>query len=191
MAKLIYKYGAMGSAKTANALMTHFNCVERNLKTLLVKPKTDTRDGERMVASRVEGLATEAIFFEEFEKMPLQELSAYDVVVIDEAQFLSCQQVDFLADVVDFAGVEVICFGLRADFRNLLFEGSARLLVLADVIEEIKTYCWCGEYAICNARFNEHGEIIREGEQVVMGGNDKYISLCRKHHKLGQLGPVK
>ena len=110
-------------------------------------------------------------------------------MIIDEAQFCSKEQVEFLTYIVDELHIPVICYGLRADFRNELFPGSMWLLAWADEIEEIKTVCWCGKAAKCNARFNEHG-IVREGVQVVLGGNDSYIALCRQHLKEGNLGPA-
>ncbi|MDO4519466.1 MAG: thymidine kinase [Eubacteriales bacterium] len=188
MAKLIYYYGAMNSSKSANALMTHFNYEEVGQKALLCKTKTDTRDGIRCIKSRI-GLAKDAIFLEELQTMSQEEIRAYDCIVVDEIQFASEEQIDFLSDIVDFCDVPVICYGLRADFQNHLFPGSERLITIADVIREIKTVCWCGNKAICNARYNKDG-IVRDGEQVMLGSNDSYVSLCRKHFKLGMLGPV-
>jgi thymidine kinase len=116
------------------------------------------------------------------------EISQYDCIIVDEAQFCTKSQIEYLVHIVDDLNIPVICYGLRSDFRNELFEGSLWLLAWADVIEEIKTVCWCGKAARCNARFNENG-IIREGAQVVLGGNSSYIALCRKHLKEGNLGP--
>lgn len=115
-----------------------------------------------------------------------KKIRQYDCIIVDEAQFATAEQIDFLADVVDFWNITVICYGLRADFQNHLFPGSARLLAIADKIQEIKTACWCGRKATCNARYNEAG-IVRSGEQVMLGGNDSYIALCRKHFKMGML----
>lgn len=185
MAKLYFKYGAMGSSKTANALMTEYNYREKHYNTLLVKPETDTRDGERIIKSRI-GLQRECILIHELLEMDKSELSKYDVIIVDEAQFLSKEEVDFLSDIVDFQDITVICYGLRADFKNELFEGSKRLLAISDHIEEIKTMCWCGAKAVCNVRYGKRG-VIRSGSQVELGGNDKYLSLCRKHFKLGLL----
>lgn len=185
MAKLYFYYGQMGSSKTANALMTHFNYEEVGQKALLCKPKIDSRFGERVIKSRI-GLAHDCIFLEELMKMSKDDIKQYDCIIVDEVQFATKEQVDFLSDVVDFYEVPVVCFGLRTDFRNELFEGSERLIAIADIIKEIKTVCWCGKKATTVARYNENG-IIREGEQVVLGANDKYVSLCRKHHKEGKI----
>ncbi len=188
MAKLYFRYGAMGSSKTANALMVEYNYRERGKRALLAKPVTDTRDGEKIVSSRM-GLKRNCIWTEELLEMTDEQLKAYDCVIVDEAQFCSKEQVEFLTYIVDELHIPVICYGLRADFRNELFPGSMWLLAWADEIEEIKTVCWCGKAAKCNARFNEHG-IVREGAQVVLGGNDSYIALCRQHLKEGNLGPA-
>ena len=169
MAKLYFRYGVMGSSKTANALMVRYNYEERGQDALLVKPAIDQRDGARFVASRA-GLS-------------------HPCIIVDEAQFLSREEVRYLTDLVDDWNIPVICYGLRADFKGDLFPGSAELLASADVIEEVKTICWCGKKALCNARFDENGHVLKEGEQVVLGANDKYIGLCRKHWKEGNLGP--
>ena len=187
MAKLYYYYGAMGSSKTANALMTHFNYEEVGQKALLCKPAIDARDGERTVYSRI-GLQHDCILLEELQQMKEEEIRGYDCIIVDEVQFATPQQEDFLSDIVDFMDVPVVCYGLRADFRNLLFPGSERLIAIADVIQELKTVCWCGRKATCNTRYNEHG-IVRSGPQVMLGANDSYVALCRRHFKLGMLGP--
>lgn len=185
MAKLYFYYGAMGSSKTANALMTRFNYEEVGQKSLLCKPRIDDRFGKDVVHSRI-GLEHECIFVEELLKMPIDEIKSYDCIIVDEVQFCTKEEVDFLSDIVDYYDVPVVCYGLRADFRNELFPGSARLLAIADVITELKTVCWCGKKATCNTRYNENG-IVREGPQVVLGGNDSYVALCRKHFKEGKL----
>ena len=171
MAQLYFKYGAMGSSKTANALMARFNYEERGQETLLVKPRLDTRDGDHMVYSRI-GLKHPCIYFDEM-----------------QAQFLTKDEVYYLVHLVDDCGIPVICYGLRADFKGELFEGSYHLLVLADKLEEVKTICWCGKKAAFNARFDETGRVVKEGAQVVLGANDKYIGLCRRHWIAGDLGP--
>ncbi len=107
---------------------------------------------------------------------------------MDEVQFATKNQIDALSDIVDFLEVPVVCYGLRTDFQNNLFPGSERLIAIADTIQEIKTVCWCGRKATANARFNKEG-IVRDGEQVFLGANDSYVALCRKHYKLGMLGP--
>lgn len=189
MAKLYFRHGAMGSSKTANALMVAYNYYERGKKALLAKPKLDTRD-EGVVWSRI-GLERECVYVEDVVAMSDDELREYDCVIIDEAQFCKKSDIEFFEHIVDDLEIPVICYGLRTDFRRELFEGSMWLLAWADVIEELKTVCWCGNGARCNARFTEDGKMIRVGSQVVMGGNDSYTSLCRKHYKEGNLGPSK
>ncbi|MBR4026189.1 MAG: thymidine kinase [Lachnospiraceae bacterium] len=186
MAKLFFRYGAMGSSKTANALMVEYNYHERGKKCLLAKPMTDTRDGQRIIKSRI-GLESSCIFVEELVNMPKEDILQYDCVIVDEAQFCTKAQIEYFTYLVDELNIPVICYGLRADFRNELFEGSMWLLAWADEISEIKTVCWCGRAAKCNARFDEYG-IVREGNQVCLGGNSSYIALCRKHWKEGKLG---
>lgn len=192
MAKLYYRYGAMGSSKTANLLMVQFNYMERGQKVLLLKPRTDNRDGERTIRSRI-GLEAEGMFVDEFEELLKNEWNPEEqpdcaCVLVDEAQFLTPQQIELLSDVVDFYNVPVICYGLRTDFQSRLFPGSRRLFELADVIEEIPTVCWCGHRAHFNARVIG-GEIVLTGEQVFIGGNESYVPLCRKHYKARDLGP--
>ena len=189
MAKLYFRYGAMGSSKTANALMVRYNYEERGSRAYLLKPKLENRDGENVIRSRI-GMEEECGFVEDFINEIGEDWEAakeYDAVIVDEAQFLTEEQVDWFSDLVDFAGIPVICYGLRTDFRSTLFPGSKRLLEVADKIEEVKTVCWCGSKATNNARIHD-GRVIRDGAQVVMGGNESYVALCRKHFKLGQLG---
>ena len=188
MAKLYFRYGAMGSSKTANALMVGYNYYERGKTALLVKPQLDDRDGEGYVASRM-GLRQKCDFVEHLVTMTPEEIRKYDCIIVDEAQFCTKEQVEFLVHIVDDLSVPVICYGLRTDFQRNLFPGSMWLLAWADVIEEIKTGCWCGKAATCNARFNEKGEMITQGDQVVLGANDSYIALCRKHFRRGMLKP--
>ena len=188
MAQLYFKYGAMGSSKTANALMTRFNYEERGQKTLLVKPRLDTRDGDHQVVSRI-GLTHPCIYFDEMQQLSVMELQQNACVIVDEAQFLTREEVLYLVSLVDELDIPVICYGLRADFKGELFEGSYHLLVLADKLEEVKTICWCGKKAAFNARFDETGRVVKEGAQVVLGANDKYIGLCRRHWIAGDLGP--
>lgn len=187
MASLIFYYGAMGSSKSANALMTNFNYKEVGKKPLLCKPKLDTRDGEKIIKSRI-GLSAQCIDLEELMNYPVNKIAEYDSIIVDEVQFATPEQVDLLSDIVDSFDIPVICYGLRSDFQNNLFPGSERLLAIADKIREIKTVCWCGKKATCNARYNENG-IVREGDQVQLGANDCYVALCRKHFKEGKLHP--
>ena len=188
MAKLYFRYGVMGSSKSANALMVRYNYEERGQSALMVKPALDQREGERLVNSRI-GLSFPCVWFEELERMPPAAIQKHQCVIVDEAQFLTHVQVDYLTSLVDDWNVPVICYGLRADFSGRLFSGSEALLACADIIEEVKTICWCGKKAICNARFDKNGVVLKEGEQVVLGANDCYIGLCRKHWKAGDLGP--
>ena len=144
MAKLYFRYGVMGSSKSANALMVRYNYEERGQQALMVKPVIDQREGECIVGSRI-GLTYPCTWFEDFQNMSVEEIQAYQCIIVDEAQFLSREQVSFLTDVVDDMHVPVICYGLRADFKGDLFPGSEALLAWADIIEEIKTICWCGK----------------------------------------------
>ena len=182
----------MGSSKTANALMVHYNYIERGSNAVLLKPQLENRDGEKIIKSRI-GLESECCYVEDF----ITEIGTnwdaakkYDAVIVDECQFLSAEQVDWLSDLVDFAEIPVICYGLRTDFQSKFFPGSKRLMEIADKIEEIKTVCWCGRKAAINARISD-GKIVRNGEQVMMGGNESYIAICRKHFKLGMLSTEK
>ena len=185
MAKLYFYYGAMGSSKSANALMAEYNYRERGQKVLLAKTNLDTRDGVHTSRSLI-SLERECVLLSDICAMPDEEIQKYDAVIVDEIQFARKEQIDFLARIVDELNVPVMCYGLRTDFQLNLFEGSARLLAIADEIKEIKTVCWCGKKAICNARYNRNG-IVRTGEQIMLGANDEYIALCRKHFLEGKL----
>ena len=175
MAKLYFRYGAMGSSKTANAIMVQYNYHERGQNALMVKPRLDNRDGERIVGSR-SGLSAPCIYMEELENV---DLSAYNCIIVDEAQFLKKEQVARLVEIVDGMNIPVICYGLRADFSLKGFPGSTRLLELAHTIEEMKTICTCGRKAICNCR-KVNGRFVFEGEQVAIDlENDvQYVSMC-------------
>ena len=187
MAKLYFKYGAMGSSKTAQALITKYNYEENDLNVWLIKPSTDTRDGQQKVRSRI-GLEAEADvvtpdrdiyrFYQE------TQADRCHVIIVDECQFLSADQIDQLRAIVNDFNVPVLCFGLRTDFLTKLFPGSMRLMELADCIEEIKTMCDCGAKATVNARIND-GYIVTEGAQVVLGGNDSYIAMCHRCYVRG------
>ncbi len=186
MAKLYFRHGAMGSSKTANALMVQYNYIERGKDALLIKPKLDSRDGKIVLRSRI-GLEKPCEYMEDLEQMSEEVIQNYSCIIVDEAQFLSKSQVEFLVHIVDDFEVPVICYGLRTDFKHDLFEGSMWLMAWADKIEEIKTVCWCGRGANCNARLVD-GTVIYNGEQIMMGGNESYISLCRKHYNEGNTG---
>ncbi len=180
MAKLYFKYGAMGSSKTAQALITKYNYEENDMRVWLIKPATDNRDGASVVKSRIglmaeaEALGPDADLFELF---PLRHA---DVVIVDECQFFTPEQIDQLRRIVDELDVPVLCFGLRSDFQTKLFPGSRRLFELADSIQEIKTICDCGSKATVNARVDGDGYVVTEGAQVVLGGNDCYIAMCHR-----------
>ena len=179
MAKLYFKYGAMGSSKTAQALITKFNYEERGQKTLLVKPRLDQRDGDHMVHSRIGLEAPAEVIAPEDDIYALYTQRDHpDVVITDECQFFTPQQIDQLRRLVDERDLPVLCFGLRTDFRTRLFPGSLRLFELADSITEIKTICACGSKATVNARIDGNGHVVTKGEQVFLGGNDSYLAMC-------------
>ncbi len=179
MAKMYFRYGAMGSSKTANALITKFNYEERGMKVWLIKPALDDRDGANIIRSRI-GLEKEAYaasretdLFAEFDKDRF-----YHAIIADECQFFTAEQVDQLRRIVDVYEIPVFCYGLRTDFLTHLFEGSRRLFEVADSVSEIKTVCSCGKKAIVNARIDDKGNVLTEGGQVLIGGNDSYIAMC-------------
>ena len=185
MAKLYFRYGAMGSSKTANALMVQYNYLERGQNALLFKPRMDTRDGDKSVVSR-SGLRASCEYIEDIDSFDLTDC---DCIIVDEAQFLTRDQVYHLAEIVDNMDIPVICYGLRADFLGNLFEGSQTLMAIADTIEEIKTVCWCGRKATFNARI-VNGKVAKAGAQIQLGGNESYVALCRKHWADGVLAPT-
>lgn len=182
---LEFIYGAMGAAKSANALMRYYNIKERGKRVLLTKPILDIRD-EGVVRSRV-GIEAPCVYFNEVKKMTRGELLKYDFIIVDEAQFLLDDEVELLATIVDNLKITVICYGLRTDFKSRLFQGSKRLFELANKISEIETICWCGEKAIMNARIDKYGFVTKEGSQIELGGNEKYVALCREHWRTGEL----
>ena len=187
MAKLYFKYGAMGSSKTAQALITKYNYEENDIKVWLLKPSADTRDGVNILRSRV-GLQAEVEIatpdVDVYQRFKTGFAGNCHAVIVDECQFLTMAQIDQLRSIVDDFNVPVMCFGLRTDFRTKLFPGSMRLMELADCIEEIKTMCDCGAKATVNARIND-GFIVTEGAQVVLGGNDCYIAMCHRCYVQG------
>ena len=181
MAKLYFKYSAMGSSKTAQALITKFNYEERGMKVWLLKPSTDQRDGIHMLHSRIGLEAPAEVIGPEDDIYELYTRRDHpDVVITDECQFFTPQQIDQLRRLVDEHDLPVLCFGLRTDFLTHLFPGSLRLFELADSITEIKTICDCGRKATTNARISPDGYVITEGDQVFLGGNDSYIAMCHK-----------
>lgn len=182
MAKLYFKYGAMGSSKTAQALIAKYNYEENDLRVWLIKPSADTRDGKAILRSRiglespVETIGPDVDIYETFRK---NQEGKCDVIIVDECQFLSETQIDQLRAIVNDCNVPTMCFGLRTDFLTRLFPGSRRLMEIADTIQEIKTICDCGAKATVNARVN-NGYIVTEGAQVMLGGNDSYIAMCHR-----------
>ena len=187
MAKLYFKYGAMGSSKTAQALITKYNYEENDLKVWLIKPSADTRDGAQLLRSRigleslVEVIAPDVDVYARFLGSRVRRC---DVIIVDECQFLTEEQIDQLRSIVDDHNIPVMCFGLRTDFQTKLFPGSRRLMEVADTIQESKTICDCGAKATVNARISD-GYIVTEGAQVVLGGNDCYIAMCHRCYKNG------
>ena len=182
MAKLYYKFGAMGCSKSAQALITKFNYEERGMKVLLLKPSVDYRDGEGVVHSRI-GLEAKAVIVSESEdlyKLYTEKYNYANVIIVDECQFMTVEQVDELRAIVNDFGIPVMCFGLRTDFLTHFFPGARRLMELADSITEIKTVCACGRKATVNARIDRQGRIITQGDQVLLGGNDSYVAMCHK-----------
>lgn len=181
MAKLYFKYGAMGSSKSAQALITQFNYEELGMSVWLIKPSTDTRDGADIIRSRIglerraRVITPEQDICEEYRRE-----GKHDVIIADEAQFFTPEQIDQLRYLVDTEDLPVLCFGLRTDFLTHFFPGARRLMELADSITEVKTVCACGRKATVNARIDQQGRIITRGDQVLLGGNDSYVAMCHK-----------
>ena len=191
MAQLYYRYSTMNAGKSIELIKVAYNYEERGKRVLVLVPSVDDRYGPGIVASRI-GVSRPAImvsddtnllkvFMEENEKAPI------DCVLVDECQFLQKHHVQELVEIVDSCDTPVLAYGLKNDFKNELFEGSYYMLVYADKIEEIKTICWCGRKATMVARVVD-GKFVKTGEQIVIGGNDMYVSLCRKHYNDGRLG---
>ena len=182
MAKLYFKYGAMGCSKTAQALITKFNYEERGMKVLLLKPAIDNRDGASIVKSRI-GLTGDALAVssdEDIFALYSEKYSDANVVIVDECQFLTPEQVDQLGQIVIDFDIPVLCFGLATDFLTHLFPGSRRLFEIAESIKEIKSICKCGAKATVNARLDDNGNVVFSGAQVCLGGNERYVAMCRK-----------
>ena len=188
MAKLYFKYGAMGSSKTAQALITKYNYEENDLNVWLIKPSADTRDGAQVLRSRIGLEAIVDVIPPEvdiYARFLGKKIRSCNVIIVDECQFLTETQIDQLRAIVDEHNIPVMCFGLRTDFQTRLFPGSRRLMEIADTIQEIKTICDCGAKATVNARIDGTGHIVTEGAQVVLGGNDSYIAMCHKCYVRG------
>ena len=182
MAKLYFKYGAMGSSKTAQALITKYNYEENGLKVWLIKPSADVRDGADILRSRIGLEAKVQVIPPEMDVYAVfrETRSDCNVIIVDECQFMTPEQIDQLREIANDYEIPVMCFGLRTDFLTKLFPGSLRLLEVADTIQEIKTICDCGEKATVNARIDSDGHIVTEGAQVQLGGNDSYIAMCHR-----------
>jgi thymidine kinase len=185
MAKLYFHYSTMNAGKSTLLLQASHNYGERGMQTYLITAKLDNRAGEARIGSRI-GIGAKADTFEAgedlFEKIETRlDQAPCACVFIDEAQFLSPEQVWQLARAVDDLGVPVMCYGLRVDFRGELFPGSATLLALADEMREARTICHCGKKASMVVRQDETGKVLIDGEQVQVGGNETYVSLCRRH----------
>ena len=189
MAKLMYMYGAMNSRKSLDLLATAYNFEEKNISFIALKSSLDTRD-EGVIRSRA-GLERKCTtvtpdvnIYEAIRQynnvLAVQEEAPLKWILVDECQFLTEEQVDQLSDIVDYMDVNVLCYGLRTDFKSHLFPASKRLFEIADSIEEVKSSCECGKKALINARFDENGNIITEGSQILVGGNEMYKPLCRK-----------
>jgi thymidine kinase len=185
MAQLYFYYSAMNAGKSTVLLQSSYNYKERGMETLLLTPQIDQRAGVGKIASRI-GLSADAVTFQQEDDMK-QLIQDYTkdqpiaCVLIDEAQFLTPNQVKSLCDIADNQGIPILCYGLRTDFQGELFPGSAALLGWADNLVELKTICHCGRKATMNLRVNAEGIAIQEGAQVEIGGNDRYIALCRRH----------
>ncbi len=191
MAKLYFRYGAMNCSKTANALMVAFNYEEKGLRPLVLKPKLENRDGEKLIKSRI-GLSRDCEFVEDYIlddfEATKERVCGFHCIILDEVQFCTVGQIRTLSQVVTNLNLPVICYGLRTDFLLQPFPAASELLALADVIEELKTVCWCGQGATCNTRLDDEGNVVRSGSQILLGGNERYTSLCRKHYFAGDIG---
>ena len=189
MAKLYFYYGTMNSGKSMLLLAKAYNFQERGIPFLLLKSRIDTRDGKDVIHSRslgdkeCIGFNSEENVFNIVENIIKESKEKYQWILVDESQFLTENQVDELSHVVDDLNINVICYGLRSDFRTKLFPGSKRLFEIADTIEELKSTCSCGNKTIYNARIDGNGNLVTKGKQVEVGGEDKYISICRKCYK--------
>ncbi|MBQ9465554.1 MAG: thymidine kinase [Muribaculaceae bacterium] len=183
--KLYFRYGTMGSAKTALLLTQAYNFEERGMQYLCMKPIIDNREGDNVIRSRIgierrcEWIYPDTDLYVTLCAMFGRDGIKKDWILIDEVQFLKASQIDQLARLVDDFGINVVCYGLRTDFQSNLFEGSRRLFELADSIDEIKSTCTCGRKTIINARIDRAGNIVMAGDQVEIGGDDKYVALCR------------
>ena len=192
MAQLYYRYSTMNAGKSIELIKVAYNYEERGQRVMTLLPAIDDRYGVGVITSRI-GIQREAMLVKDDTNilelfLAEKEKGEIDCVLIDECQFLRKHHVEELIEIVDTFNVPVMAYGPKNDFRNQLFEGSYYMLIYADKIEEIKTICWCGRKATMVARVVD-GKIVKQGEQIVIGGNDMYVSLCRKHYNDGRLGP--
>lgn len=187
MPSLFFYYSTMNAGKSAELLQNNYNYIERGMKTLVLKPAVDTREAESVVKSRI-GTQAPCILFD-LEQDLVELVKSHPkprCIFIDEAQFMTPEQVKQLTVVVDKLKIPVMCYGLRSDFQGNLFPGSSTLFAMADKLFEVRTICWCGSLANMVLRLGPDGKVIRKGNQVVVGGNDSYVSVCRKHFKMGK-----
>lgn len=196
MAQLYFYYSAMNAGKSTSLLQSAYNYKERGMNVLLLTALIDDRFGEGTISSRI-GLASDAKTFtpqtnmiESILQWQFEEPLPYSCIFVDEAQFLTTQQVNQLAEIVDIQNIPVLCYGIRSDFMGELFPGSARLLTISDKLTELKTICHCGRKAIMVVRMDEHGKAVSQGAQVVIGGNDTYVSMCRTHYREAMSPPI-
>ncbi|MGL5648955.1 MAG: thymidine kinase [Clostridium sp.] len=192
MAKIYFKYGAMNSGKSTALIQCSFNYKQRGMETLRFKPKVDTRDEDGFITSRV-GLKTDCIMLGKGDSVLDMYLESVvdpiEAVLIDEAQFLTVKQVEELVVIAKLYDTPVLCYGLKNDFSMTLFEASAKLLAVAESLEELKTVCWCGDKATQNARVDASGAVVYEGESVVVGDIGLYVPLCLDHYAQGMSNP--
>jgi thymidine kinase len=181
VAKLYFYYASMNAGKSTTLLQADFNYRERGLTTRLFTAAIDTREGEGVIASRIALSAPATPFDAATDLYAMVAADPVGCVLVDEAQFLTPDQVDQLARIADDLAVPVLAYGLRTDFRGALFPGSARLLAIADALVELKSVCTCGRKATMNLRVDDAGRAVRDGQQTEIGGNDRYVALCRRH----------
>lgn len=192
MAQLYYRYSTMNAGKSIELIKVAYNYEERGKRVLTLAPSVDDRYGMGLITSRI-GLQREAVIVNDDTNIldlfiERNDDKKIDCILLDECQFLKKHHVEELAEIVDSYDVPVLAYGLKNDFRNELFEGSYYMFIYADKIEEIKTICWCGRKAIMVARVVD-GKIVKQGKQIQIGGNEMYVSLCRKHYNDGRTGP--
>lgn len=194
MAKLYFRFSTMNAGKSASLIQSNYNYNERGMRTLVLKPAIDTRESTQVVKSRI-GIETECLLFAPeadlyltIKRLIEENKNPCLCIFVDESQFMTPDQVTQLGMVVDKLDIPVICYGLRTDFQGNLFPGSARLFALANELEEIRTVCWCAKRATMVLRVDDQGNVVKDGEQIQVGGNDSYVSVCRKHFFAGLIG---